>query len=220
MICFKNVQKTYEGNESPLFRGLNLEVEEGEWILLTGRSGSGKSTIIRMILKEVEPDGGSILVNGRDISTIRPADIPFYRRQIGTVFQDFRLFEDYTVYENLELVYGMIGGRGKEAERKITNTLNMLGIDHLHRRRPKQLSGGEMQKVCLARALLGNPSIVLADEPTGNLDPTSSAEILKLMELIHRHGITVVMATHDLDNVRRLMHTGRRIDLDDIKEDI
>ena len=217
IISFQDVKKKYDTSDKPVFDGLSFDVEEGEFILLTGKSGSGKSTVIRLILKEIEPDGGLIYVNGKDIQKVTHKDIPVYRRGIGVVFQDFRLFGDYSVYENLEIVYGMTGGRKKDAEKKITNTLNMLGIDNLYKRRPGELSGGETQKVCIARALMTNPAIVLADEPTGNLDPQSSAEIIKLMELIHRHGTTVVMATHDLNTFQSLSHTGRRINLDEIR---
>ncbi|MBR1876554.1 MAG: ATP-binding cassette domain-containing protein [Lachnospiraceae bacterium] len=212
-IGFESVKKSYDTDQGPVFDGLDLDISEGEFILLTGKSGSGKSTVLKLILKETEPDGGRITVNGKDISGIGPKDVPEYRRNIGMIFQDFRLFRDYSVYENLEMVYIMTGGRKKEAEKKITDTLTMLGIDHLHKRRPDELSGGETQKICMARALMTNPVILLADEPTGNLDPVSSGEIIKLMELIHRHGTTVVMATHDLDTVSLLENSARRIDL-------
>ncbi len=198
-----------------MFSSFSERIEKGEFILLTGRSGSGKTTLLRFLLKEDEPDSGEIYVNGQLLSDIKRSDIPSYRRQIGVVFQDFRLFEEYTVYGNLEMTLLLTGGRRREAEQRVTAVLRMLGIDRLYKRYPKELSGGEKQKVCLARALINNPSIVLADEPTGNLDPEASVEIMRLMELIHRKGVTVLMATHDLAAIEELAHTGRRISLDD-----
>ena len=214
MIEFRTVCKTYDVNEGPVFEDFNAGIKDGEFILVTGKSGSGKSTLIKMLLKETEPDSGEIVVSKRALSKITPSGIPQYRRGIGVVFQDFRLFEDYNVYGNLEFVYSLQGGSKKEAENRITSVLRLIGIDHLHKRYPKELSGGEKQKVCVARAIINSPSLVLADEPTGNLDPASSAEIFRLMELIHRQGTTVIMATHDLSTAARLKTSGRQIDLD------
>ncbi len=214
MICFRNICKQFEGNLSPLFHDFNETVEDGEFILLTGKSGSGKSTLIRFLIKELEPDSGEITVGRYTLSKILPARIPAYRREIGVVFQDFRLFDEYTVYGNLELVLNLTGSPVKDRESKITNVLTMMGIDHLHKRYPKELSGGEQQKICMARALINNPMVLLADEPTGNLDPSSSAEIVRLLELIHRHGTTVIMATHDLLTAKELKATYRVVSLD------
>ena len=214
MISFKNICKRFEGSDSPLFSDFNLDVEDGEFVLLTGKSGVGKSTLIRMLIKETEPDSGEISVDRYVLSQISPAKVPDYRRKIGVIFQDFKLFEEYTVYGNLALVLSLTGGYVKDAESKITNILTMMGIDHLHKRYPRELSGGEKQKVCMARAIINNPMVLLADEPTGNLDPRSSAEIMRLMELIHRHKTTVIMATHDLDTAQRLNVTCRVVGLD------
>ncbi|MCR5775340.1 MAG: ATP-binding cassette domain-containing protein [Lachnospiraceae bacterium] len=214
MIEFKNVTKTYDMAYGPVFDGFSEFIKRGEFVLVTGKSGSGKSTLIKMLLKETEPDSGSITVDGRDLSGISRGDIPSYRRGIGVVFQDFRLFDDYSVYGNLELVLSLTGGSRKDAEQRITSILKVMGIDRLYKRYPRELSGGEKQKVCMARALINAPSVLLADEPTGNLDPASSAEIFKLLELAHRQGTTVVMATHDLDTAERFATSGRRIDLD------
>lgn len=213
MIRFTNVCKTYDASEGPVFSDFNACIERGEFILVTGKSGSGKTTLIRMLLKEIEPDDGEIEVDKRNLSDIKAPDIPAYRRGIGTVFQDFRLFDDYTVYANLEIVLSLTGGSVRDAEQRITHILRMMGVDHLHRRYPGELSGGEKQKVCMARALINSPRILLADEPTGNLDPASSAEIFKLFELVHRQGTTIVMATHDLTTAERFASTGRRIEL-------
>ncbi|MBQ5534741.1 MAG: ATP-binding cassette domain-containing protein [Lachnospiraceae bacterium] len=214
MIDFVNVTKSYDKEEGPVFEGFSEHIENGEFILVTGRSGSGKSTLIKMLLKETEPDEGSITVDGRLLSGISRNEIPDYRKSIGVVFQDFRLFDDYSVYGNLEVVLSLTGGSMRDAESRITHILRLMGIDHLHKRFPKELSGGEKQKVCMARAILNSPSVLLADEPTGNLDPSSSAEIFRLMELIHRQGTTIVMATHDLSTADRLATSSRRIDLD------
>ncbi|MBR1524345.1 MAG: ATP-binding cassette domain-containing protein [Lachnospiraceae bacterium] len=214
MITIKDIHKTYDEAEGPVFDGFSAHFERGEFILVTGKSGSGKSTLIKMLLKEIEPDAGEITVDGRSLSGITKAEIASYRRGIGVVFQDFKLFDDYTVYGNLELVLALTGGGARNAEQRITNILRLMGIDHLHKRHPKELSGGEKQKVCMARALINSPAVLLADEPTGNLDPASSAEIFRLMEIAHRQGTTVVMATHDLATADRLSVTCRTVDLD------
>ncbi len=214
MIDLKDIKKTYDEDEGPVFDGFSEHIERGEFILVTGKSGSGKSTLIKMLLKETEPDSGEIIVDGRELSSIPRAQIPAYRRSIGIVFQDFRLFDDYTVYGNLEVVLSVTGGSMRDSEQRITNILKLMGVDRLHKRYPKELSGGEKQKVCMARALINSPSVLLADEPTGNLDPASSREIFKLLELAHRQGTTVVMATHDIATADRLSTTCRRIDLD------
>ncbi len=220
MIIFEDVYKQYpqdEGDPVQVFSGFSEQIEDGEFVLITGESGSGKSTLLKLLLKETEADRGDIVVDGRRLSDIDPAQIPYYRRGIGVIFQDFRLFEEYTVYGNLELVLSLTGGGGRGGSMRIIHTLKLLGIDRLHRRYPSELSGGEKQKVCMARALINTPKLLLADEPTGNLDPESSAEIIKLLEVAHRQGITVVMATHDLETCRRVQAANRNINLDEIK---
>ncbi|WP_156036072.1 cell division ATP-binding protein FtsE [Butyrivibrio sp. AE3004] len=214
MISFNHVKKEYVagGQITNVYENFNEIIEDGEFVVLTGESGSGKSTLIKMILKEVEPQSGTILVDGKDISKISTKQIPFYRRGIGVLFQDFRLIQSETVYDNLVTAILATGGSRKEAGKKIVNVLTMLGIDRLHKRYPKELSGGEQQKVCLARAIINNPRLLLVDEPTGNLDPTSSEELNRLLEVINRQGVTVVMATHDIDAAKRPGR--RRINLD------
>ena len=214
MISFENIKKNFGESEKPVFTDFSEFIEEGEFAILTGRSGSGKSTLIKMLLKETEPDSGRIVVDGRDLSAIKPGEIPFYRRGIGVIFQDFRLFDEYTVFGNLEVTLNVTGGSGKDKEKRITDILKLLGIDRLHKRYPKELSGGEKQKVCMARAIINDPKILLADEPTGNLDPGSSRDIFRLLELVHRQGTTVLMATHDYDTATALIKGGRRISLD------
>ncbi|MCR5025402.1 MAG: ATP-binding cassette domain-containing protein [Lachnospiraceae bacterium] len=218
MIFFDRVSKKYEGEENPVFTDFSERIEDGEFIILKGESGIGKTTLIRLITKETEPDSGDITVGRYRLSEIKRNKIPEYRREIGVIFQDFRLFADYTVYGNLELTLSLTGCDRKSAEDKITHVLTMMGIDHLHKRYPRELSGGEQQKVCMARAIINNPMVLLADEPTGNLDPSSSAEIAELLSIIHRHGITVIMATHDTSTVKALGDTVRVISLDKRKE--
>lgn len=197
MILCKHVSKTYEDNNCTALQDLNLEIADGEFVLLTGSSGCGKTTLIRLLLKEIEPTEGELWVNERKLSSIERAEIPYYRREIGVVFQDFRLFDTKTVYENVDIARIITGGRKKDASLKIGALLSLLGIQQLHKRYPSQLSGGEKQKVCLARALVNHPTVLLADEPTGNLDPASAAEIMQLFGLIHKQGTTVIVATHD-----------------------
>ena len=199
MISFRSVSKAY-GSE-PVFKNFSETVEDGEFILLTGESGSGKTTLLKLITKEISPDAGDIQVGRYLLSEISADRIPYYRRDIGVV------------YANLEFVLSITGGRKKDFEKRITSILSMMGIDHLHKRYPKELSGGEQQKVCMARALLNHPMALLADEPTGNLDPESSKEIMHLMELAHRQGITVILATHDYALAESLSLGYRRIEL-------
>lgn len=214
MIIFDNVVKKYEGETAPVINGFSERIEDGEFLILTGESGSGKTTLIRLLMKEIEPDSGNITVGSYVLKDIKKKRIPEYRRDIGVVFQDFRLFSEYSVYGNLELTLSLTGGNRSSSEEKITNVLTMLGLDHLHRRYPKELSGGEQQKVCIARAIINNPKVLLADEPTGNLDPLSSAGIAKLFSIIHRQGITVVLATHDKELIEELKSEARIISLE------
>ena len=215
MITFSHVTKEYVTPEGKacVYRDFSEEIGDGEFVVLTGESGSGKTTLLRMLLKETEPQSGEIIVDGRKLSEVSRSQIPYYRRSIGVVFQDFKLIEDLNVYDNLVTTILATGGGLRDAEAKITNVLTMLGIDRLHKRFPRQMSGGEQQKVCLARAIINNPKILLVDEPTGNLDPTSSEEIFRLLEIINDQGITVVCATHDL--MAADVKGRRRIDLDE-----
>lgn len=218
MISFSNVCKEYitENGNVSVYRNFSEEIQDGEFVVLTGESGSGKTTLLKMLLKETEPDQGNIFVDGEDISKIKRKNVPFYRRKIGVVFQDFRLIQELSVYDNLVTTILATGGSAKEADKKIVDVLTMLGIDSLHKRLPKEMSGGQQQKVCLARAIINNPKYLLVDEPTGNLDPTSSAEIIRLLDIIHDQGITVIMATHDMSVLA--VSDKRRISLDEYKQ--
>lgn len=218
MITISNVTKEYltEDGLITVYKDFSEEIADGEFVMFTGESGCGKTTLLNMILKETDPDRGEIIVDGRPLSEIPKSQVPFYRRSIGVVFQDFRLIPDLCVYDNLMVTILATGGSKKDSEKKIVNVLTMLGIDHLHKRFPRQMSGGEQQKVCLARSIINNPKLLLVDEPTGNLDPASSIEINRLLQVINDQGITVVMATHDIISMG--MKNRRRIDLGSINK--
>ena len=215
MISFSNVCKEYttENGNVLVYKDFSEVIQDGEFIVLTGESGSGKTTLLKMLLKEIDPEQGKILVDGEDIVKLKHRDVPYYRRKIGVVFQDFRLFQDLSVYDNLVASILATGGSAKEANKKIVDVLTMLGIDSLHKRLPREMSGGQQQKVCLARAIINNPKYLLVDEPTGNLDPGQSAEIIRLLDIIHDHGITVILATHDMSVLA--VKNKRQISLDE-----
>ena len=217
MITFTNVCKDYVTEEGivNVYSDFSEVIRDGEFIVLTGESGSGKTTLLKMLLKEEEPTHGSIYVDGENLKSIRRSKIPYYRRRIGVVFQDFKLIPELSVYDNLHTAILATGGAASEAEKKIVDVLTMLGIDSLHKRLPREMSGGQQQKVCLARAIINNPKYLLVDEPTGNLDPASSAEIIRMLDVIHDHGITVIMATHDMGAL--LVKDKRQINLDDLQ---
>ncbi len=204
MIEFMHVTKRYEGSEEDVFQDFNVEIKAGEFVLLTGESGAGKSTFIRLLLKDTEITSGTIYVLNQDIGQLKEREVPFYRRKMGVVFQDARLMPERTVYQNVEIARLIAGGGTRSNRAVISSLFTLLGITHLYKRYPSQLSGGEKQLVCLARALVNYPSILLADEPTGNLSPEESTEVMRLFELVHRQGITVVVAAHDKASVRGL----------------
>lgn len=206
MIQFAHVTKCYEGEKEPVLEDFSVVIEDGEFILLTGESGVGKSSFIRLLLGEIPVTSGEIFVLDHRLSTLSDRQRPFYRRKLGVVFQDFRLIPGQTVYQNVELARRIVGSTRKENRRVITSLFVLLGISHLHNRYPEELSGGEKQKVCLARALVNYPAVLLADEPTGNLSPAESRELFRLFELVHRQGITVIVATHDREGAAGLAY--------------
>ena len=211
MIEFNNVKKSYvEGNEA--LRGVNLQVEDGEFAFLVGPSGSGKSTIIKLITGEIKPTSGTVHVNGYSLERIRKREIPYLRRTIGVVFQDFRLIENKTVYENVAFAMRAIGAREKEIRARVPYILELVGLENKSRRRPNELSGGEQQRLAIARALVNNPSTIIADEPTGNLDPARSLEIMTLLQEINRLGTTVLVVTHELNLVDQFVNRVITID--------
>ena len=195
MIEFTDVVKTYsEGNTA--LNGVNMQIEDGEFCFLVGPSGSGKSTIIKMITGELKPSEGSVHVNGYTLERIRKREIPYLRRTVGVVFQDFRLIPNMTVYENVAFAMRVIGAREKEIKDRVPYVLDLVGLDSKGARHPGELSGGEQQRLAIARALVNNPSTIIADEPTGNLDPARSFEIMALLQEINNLGTTVLVVTH------------------------
>jgi len=206
VITFDSVTKTYTGQSQAALSDVNVDIDKGEFVFLVGQSGSGKSTFIRLILREYRPTRGTLYVAGKNLNQLRPWKVPALRRQIGTVFQDFRLLPKKTVYENVAFAMQVIGKPTKEIRSVVPDTLELVGLDGKQKRMPDELSGGEQQRVALARAFVNRPKILIADEPTGNLDPDTAVGIMKVLDRINRTGTTVVMATHDstiVDQMRR-----------------
>ncbi|MDO3394681.1 cell division ATP-binding protein FtsE [Nocardioides sp. SOB44] len=206
MIRFEKVTKTYPGTGGPALDDVSVDVEKGEFVFLVGSSGSGKSTVLRLILREARPTSGRVYVAGKEINRLAGWKVPRLRRQIGTVFQDFRLLQSKTVAENVAFAMQVTGHSPKEVRALVPETLELVGLDTKADRLPDELSGGEQQRVAVARAFVNRPMILIADEPTGNLDPTTSVGIMKLLDRINRTGTTVVMATHDhgiVDQMRK-----------------
>ena len=196
MIEFTDVEKSYaEGNVA--LRGITMQIEDGEFAFLVGPSGSGKSTIIKLITGELKPTAGAVHVNGYSLERIRKREIPFLRRTVGVVFQDFRLIGTKTVYENVAFAMRVIGAREKEIRDRVPYVLDLVGLESKAKRHPGELSGGERQRLAIARALVNNPSTIIADEPTGNLDPALSFEIMTLLQEINNLGTTMLVVTHE-----------------------
>lgn len=199
MIRFEDVSARYREEQEMVFTHLNETIEDGEFVLVTGESGVGKSTFIRLLLRELLPVEGRVLVDGQDLAQLLQRQLPYYRRKLGVVFQDFRLIPGLNAYENVKLAGIVTGRRHKNTEQMICSLFSLLGITELYRRYPEEMSGGQQQKVCLARAMMNYPAYLLADEPTANLDPASSRELMRFLELINRQGITVIAVTHDME---------------------
>ena len=180
---------------------MNLKIDNGEFVFLIGSSGAGKTTITKILMREVNVTEGNVYIDGRDITSIPDSDIPYLRRKMGVVFQDFRLLEDRTVYENVEFAMQVVGASRRDIRRRVPAVLNMVGLNYKAKMLPKQLSGGEQQRVALARALANNPPLLIADEPTGNLNPETAMEIMEIFESINAMGTTIIMATHAHDIV-------------------
>ena len=207
MIRLKDVEMEYE-NGTKAIQGITLTIEDGEFVFLVGPSGSGKSTIIKLLTGEVEPCAGRIMINGFSISNISNRQVPLMRRTLGVIFQDFRLIEKKTVYDNLDFVMRAVGASPKEIRKRIPYVLELVGLGGKADRYPTELSGGEQQRVAIARALVNNPDTIIADEPTGNLDPDRSLELMSLLVRINQLGTTVVVVTHEKDLVNRF---GKRV---------
>jgi cell division transport system ATP-binding protein len=206
VIRFETVTKAYHASKRPALEAIDVEIEKGEFVFLVGASGSGKSTFLRLILREARPTTGRVYVAGKEINRLAGWKIPGLRRQIGTVFQDFRLLPNKTVTENVAFALQVIGKSRRIIERVVPETLELVGLSGKGDRMPDELSGGEQQRVAVARAFVNRPMILIADEPTGNLDPTTSVGIMKLLDRINRTGTTVLMATHDsgiVDQMRK-----------------
>ena len=202
MIEFTDVVKSYrEGNDA--LKGINMQIEDGEFCFLVGPSGSGKSTIIKLITGELKPSSGTVHVNGYSLERIRKREIPYLRRTVGVVFQDFRLISKMTVYDNVAFAMRVIGAREREIKERVPYVLNLVGLSSKEHRHPGELSGGEQQRLAIARALINNPSTIIADEPTGNLDPARALEIMVLLQEINNLGTTVLVVTHAQDLVER-----------------
>ena len=204
MIQFTNVVKTYSQGNNAL-NGANLQVEDGEFCFLVGPSGSGKSTIIKLITGELRPTSGTVHVNGYSLDRIRKREIPYLRRTVGVVFQDFRLIEKMTVYENVAFAMRVVGAKESEIKERVPYVLELVGLEGKMNRHPGEMSGGEQQRLAIARALVNNPSMIIADEPTGNLDPERSFEIMSLLQEINNLGTTVLVVTH-AQNLVELFH--------------
>ena len=201
MIELKEVTKEYSKGVAAL-NGVNLKVEQGEFVFIVGDSGSGKSTLIRLIMKELDPTSGTIVVNGQNLNRMKHRKIPMYRRGIGVVFQDFRLLKDRNIYDNIAFAQKVIGRSTAHIKKRVPQMLAMVGLAAKYKSKPRELSGGEQQRVAIARALVNEPSILLADEPTGNLDNNNAWEIMKLLEEINEKGTTVIVVTHNLEIVK------------------
>ena len=197
MIRLSDVVKEYESGTTAL-KGISLRIEDGEFVFLVGPSGSGKSTIIKLLTGEIVPTSGQIAVNGFSLTNIAERQIPLLRRSVGVIFQDFRLIEKKTVYENLSFAMRAVGSSPREIKKRIPYVLELVGLEEKTDRYPNELSGGEQQRVAIARALINNPSTIIADEPTGNLDPARSLEIMRLLERINHLGTTMVVVTHEM----------------------
>ena len=207
MLIMSDVSKVYPGGSVAL-QDVNVHIEPGEFVFVVGPSGAGKSTFIKMLFREVLPTTGSIFVNGMDILSLSPKEIPFMRRQLGIIFQDYRLLQDRTVYENVAFAMQVIEAPHRKIKRQVMNMLDLVGLRHRANAYPNELSGGEQQRIAIARAIVNDPVFVIADEPTGNLDPETSWDIMEIFKEINDTGTTIVMATHDKEVVDAM---GKRV---------
>lgn len=203
MIIIDKMSKKY-GNRTLAINNMDLKIDDGEFVFVVGASGSGKSTFIKILLRELKPTEGKIMVNNVDLAKCRSSKVAKYRRKVGVVFQDFRLLRDRDVYENIAFAQRVIGESNREIKKNVARVLSLVGLSEKYRSYPDELSGGEQQRVALARALVNKPSILLADEPTGNLDPDNSWEIMKLLEKVNEQGTTVIVVTHNIEIVEKM----------------
>ena len=196
MLDLENVSKIYPGGNVAL-RNISIHIDPGEFVFIVGHSGAGKSTFIKMLFREVLPSAGSIRINDVDILNLQPKEIPYMRRQLGIIFQDYRLLPDRTVYDNVAFAMQVIEAPYRQIKRRVMNVLDLVGLRRRAYAHPNELSGGEQQRIAIARAIVNSPALVIADEPTGNLDPETSREIMEIFQEINNSGTTIIMATHD-----------------------
>ena len=204
MIRMKNVTEVYDSSDTVALDGIDLKIDEGEFVFLVGPSGSGKTTLMKLITGEVRPTNGTVIVNGFDMSKIRRRKLPKMRRTLGVVFQDYRLIDNMTVYDNVAFAMRVVGARNKDIRKRVPYVLELVGLEGREKRLPNELSGGEQQRVAIARALVNSPRMLVADEPTGNLDPVRSLELMLLFEKINEMGTTVLVVTHEKELVNAL----------------
>lgn len=205
MIIMEDVTKTYaSGSDVPALNGINLHIQEGEFVFIVGKSGSGKSTLIKLLLKELDPTSGKIYVNKKYLNKLTRKKLPYLRRDIGVVFQDFRLLPDRNIYENIAFAQKVVEAPTKRIKSNVLKMLSMVNLLDKYKSYPNELSGGEQQRVAIARALINRPSILLCDEPTGNLDPTNSNEIMKILDAVNKQGTTVLVVTHNMEIVQQM----------------
>jgi cell division transport system ATP-binding protein len=219
LIRFEAVSKMYKGAPRPALDDVSVDIEKGEFVFLVGASGSGKSTFLRLVLREEKPTAGNVWVGGKELTRLSSWKVPTLRRQIGCVFQDFRLLPNRTVAGNVAFALEVIGTTEKEIERIVPNVLELVGLEGKEERYPNEISGGEQQRVAIARAFVNKPSVLIADEPTGNLDPETSIGIMKLLDRINKIGTTVVMATHDVAIVDQMRKRVIEIDTGKVVRD-
>ena len=205
MIIMEDVTKTYSsGSDVPALNGINLHIQEGEFVFIVGKSGSGKSTLIKLLLKELDPTSGKIYVNKKYLNKLTRKKLPYLRRDIGVVFQDFRLLPDRNIYENIAFAQKVVEAPTKKIKSNVLKMLSMVNLLDKYKSYPNELSGGKQQRVAIARALINRPSILLCDEPTGNLDPTNSNEIMKILDAVNKQGTTVLVVTHNMEIVQQM----------------
>ena len=203
MVEMRNVRKIYDSSNTVALDGVDFSVEDGEFVFLVGSSGSGKSTLIKLITGEIRPTSGKVIVNDYDMSKIRRGKLPKMRRTLGVIFQDFRLIENMTVYDNVAFAMRVVGARNRDIRKRVPYVLDLVGLEGRERRLPNELSGGEQQRVAIARALVNNPRMIVADEPTGNLDPETALDVLKMLLRISDSGTAVLMATHNYGLIQK-----------------
>lgn len=219
MIEFKNVSKVYK-NDVKALSNVDIKIKAGEFVFLVGPSGAGKSTFIKMLLKEVEPTTGTVVMGDTELATVKRKQIPYHRRKIGMIFQDFRLIPTLNVYENVAFAMRVVEATDKEIRKRVPMVLSLVGLSNKYKMFPNQLSGGEQQRVSIARAIVNNPQLLIADEPTGNLDPETAQEIMSLIDDINKAGTTVIMATHAKDIVDDMRRRVIAIDKGEVVRDV